>query len=114
MAAATIEAALAALESAENDADRDGEPLSPEVVRTLRNQVQRRLDVSHDQTEAVERLAQATRVGLAMAVAEQQELVRLRTEEGLPDSMVRPLMTEIDGRISTIRASQSSGKPGQA
>ena len=112
--ASLARAALAALESAENDADRDGEPLSPEVVRTLRNQVQRRLDVSHDQTEAVERLAQATRVGLAMAVAEQQELLRLRTEEGLPDSMVRPLMTEIDGRISTIRASQSSGKPGQA
>jgi monovalent cation/hydrogen antiporter len=106
---AMARASLAALETAENDAERDGEPLSPEVVRVLRSSVERRLDTATDTTAAFERVRQAAEVGLAMALAEQQELIRLRTEEGVPDSIVRPLLTALDRRIATIRAGRAGG-----
>lgn len=101
---AMARAALTALETAETDAERDGEPISPEVVRALRSSVDRRLESSVDHTAAFERLRQAADVGLAMALAEQQELLRMRTEEGLPDVIVRPLLVDLDRRIATIRA----------
>lgn len=109
---ALARAALAALESAETDADRDGEPLSPETVRTLRHQMEQRLHPDADNTAAVTRVRQLAEVGLAMAQAEQRELIRLRTEAGLPDAVVRPLMTDIDQRIASLRAARKS--PGSA
>ncbi|MDQ1249342.1 MAG: Na+/H+ antiporter [Actinomycetota bacterium] len=106
--AAMARASLAALETAETDADRDGEPMSPDVVRALRSSVERRLETAADHTAAVERLQQAADVGLAMALAEQQELLRLRTEEGIPDAIVRPLLVDLDRRIATIRAGRGA------
>lgn len=109
---ALARAALAALESAETDADRDGEPLSAETVRTLRHQMEQRLHPDADNTAAVTRVRQLAEVGLAMAEAEQRELIRLRTEAGLPDAVVRPLMTDIDQRIAGLRAARKA--PGTA
>lgn len=101
-------AALSALESAEQDAYQDDDPLSPEVIRTLRHQVERRADPAVDTTGAVARVQQITSVGIAMAEAEQRELLRLRAQEGMPDSIIRPLLAEVDRRISALRANRTT------
>lgn len=105
---ALARAALAALEAAETDADRDGAPLSPETVRTLRHQMEQRLHPDADNTAAFTRVRQLAEVGLAMAESEQRELIRLRTEAGLPDAVVRPLMSDIDQRIASLRAARKA------
>jgi len=38
-----------------------------------------------------------------MLEAEQDELVRLRGEEELPDTAIRPLLAELDRRMAMIR-----------
>ena len=53
--------------------------------------------------------AESVRIALAMAQAEQSALIRLRNDEGVPDSTIRPLMTEIDARIGTLRRAIDSG-----
>ena len=39
----------------------------------------------------------------AMVRAEQEELLRLRDEEGLPDSIVRPLLRALDLRMQALK-----------
>jgi hypothetical protein len=36
--------------------------------------------------------------------AEQEELLRLRDEEGLPDAIVRPLLRQLDLRDQALRS----------
>lgn len=103
---AMSKAALDALENAQTDAERDGEPLSGDVVRTLRHQVERQADPAADSTAAVAKLNQMTELGLAMAQAEQRELIRLRSEAGVPDAVIRPLIEEVDQRVANLRASE--------
>ncbi len=101
---ALARAALSTLEDAQDDAERAGKPLPNEVVKGLRKAVEGRLDKASDIGQISDRIATARALGVAMAQAEQQELLRLRTEEGLPDTVVRNRMVELDRRIATLRA----------
>lgn len=101
--AALARAALNALEDAQTDAERVGQPLAPEVVRGLRRSIEHRLDPDASDPGPDERITQARALGIAMAISEQQELLRLRTDEGLPDNLVRVRMAALDRRISTLR-----------
>jgi hypothetical protein len=38
-----------------------------------------------------------------MVRAEQEELIRLRDEEGLPDAIARPMLRELDMRAQALR-----------
>jgi hypothetical protein len=38
-----------------------------------------------------------------MVRAEQEELIRLRDEEGLPDAVVRPILRDLDVRAQALR-----------
>ena len=53
--------------------------------------------------EAVGRAARLREAAGAMVRAEQEELIRLRDEEGLPDAVVRPLLRDLDVRAQALR-----------
>lgn len=103
--AALARAALASLEDAQTDAERAGAPLAPEVVRGLRRSIEHRLDPDPVSPGPDNVIAQARTLRIAMAMSEQQELLRLRTEDGLPDTIVRTKMAELDRQIATLRSS---------
>ncbi|MEZ5116754.1 MAG: Na+/H+ antiporter [Candidatus Nanopelagicales bacterium] len=98
-------ASLDRLEELVADADRGGDPLPEPVVRQLRDNATFRLNRA---TRAVAdgtgtRSASTTqRLSRQMIRAEQEELVRMRDEEGLPDTLMRELMTEIDVRARAL------------
>lgn len=50
------------------------------------------------------RLVVRNALQLEMFETEQRELQRLRSEEELPDSAVRPLLAELDKRIAAVRS----------
>ena len=108
---AMARAALKALDEAEAEADADEAPLSPRIVELLRAKEEQRLArsttsaVVDDQGEAIE----SVKIAIAMAQAEQAAVIRMRNDEGVPDSVVRPLLTELDARIGTLRRAIDSG-----
>ena len=59
--------------------------------------------VEVSQTEQLQ-VQQVLMVAKAMVRAEQEELLRLRDEEGLPDAVVRSIMTKLDLRAQTLAA----------
>jgi len=100
-------AAIERLSDVEAEADAAGTPLPAEVSERLRADAERRIrivtepqSVTRTQEIAVGRLTAAAR---AMVRAEQEELLRLRDEEGLPDAIVRPLLRELDLRKQALR-----------
>lgn len=113
--AALAHAALRQLEEAEQQASMEGEPIPEEVVRPLQAQVESRLDAlrasasglgegspSNSDASAVH---QATvELGMLMVRAEQEELVRMRDEEGIPDAIVRPILGALDARLQALSA----------
>ena len=101
-------AALERLGDVEAEADAAGQPLSAEVAERLRGDAERRLVAPRDprsasQTQEIE-LQQLFSAAQAMVRAEQEELLRLRDEEGLPDAIVRPMLRELDMRLQALRA----------
>lgn len=108
---AMARAALKALDDAEAEADDNGTPLSPRTVALLRAKEEDRLarTTTDDVVDDMGAAAESVRIALAMAQAEQSALIRLRNDEGVPDSTIRPLMTEIDARIGTLRRAIDSG-----
>lgn len=90
----------------EVEAEQAGEPLSPAVVMRLRADAERRLDaVGTSANPVVEAEAdQAARAARAMLRAEQEELLRLRDEEGLPEAIVRPMLRQIDLREQALNS----------
>jgi CPA1 family monovalent cation:H+ antiporter len=101
-------AALERLGDVEAEADAAGQPLSAEVAERLRGDAERRLVAPMDprsasQTQEIE-LQQLFSAAQAMVRAEQEELLRLRDEEGLPDAIVRPMLRELDMRLQALRA----------
>ena len=101
-------AALERLNDIEAESDEAGRPLSPEVAERLREDVERRLltAASPASVTATQEIAmeQMLSTALAMVQAEQEELIRLRDEEGVPDAIVRPLLRDLDVRRSALRA----------
>jgi len=105
-------ASLDRLEEIAGVADRAGRPIPADVVDKLRRVGERRLDLlskrlesdERHQTEGEVREQFVQSVATEMMHAEQQELLRLRSEEGLPDDLMKELQTELDVRI---RAAQT-------
>ena len=106
MEAALARAALDRLEAAVDEATVAGHPIPSAVVEALRMEAQSRVDRGNDGDQAPEseessriRMNELTRV---MLRAEQEELVRLRDEEGYPDALVRPRLRELDMRVQGL------------
>lgn len=101
-------AALERLADVEGEAEAAGRPLPTAIVDRLRADAERRLA---RQTDAVASVADDARAAVeaarAMLRAEQEELLRMRDEEGLPESIVRPLLRELDVRDQALRGRPS-------
>lgn len=101
--AAVSRAGLTALSSAADRADRDGEPIPPQILQALRITAEERVAAAESQIPATDNTTIARQLMLAMLTAEQEELQRLRLEEGVPDAVARPLMTDLDRRMALLR-----------
>jgi CPA1 family monovalent cation:H+ antiporter len=103
-------AAVDRLNDIEAEAIAAGEPIPGDVSDRLRTDAEQRIreSVAPDsvtQTQQL-RLDQLITTARAMVRAEQEELIRLRDEEGLPDSIVRPLLRALDTRDQALRTEQ--------
>ncbi len=104
---ALARAALDRLEQIEETSDRTGDPVPEQVVTRLRTVAEQRLDhaaKAEERGESGSRRAHAglREIGVEMMRAEQEELLRLRDREGLPDEIVREMQQEIDVRIRAV------------
>lgn len=101
-------AALDRLADIESEAIDAGAPLSAALVERVQADVERRVrsgEAPSDTTESEQlQVQQGLGVARAMVRAEQEELLRLRDEEGLPDSIVRPLLRTLDLRAQALQA----------
>jgi hypothetical protein len=100
-------AALDRLEQIEETGDRAGEPIPGDLVSRLRRMAQEQLNraaaAEQRAGEPGTGNAELSRaVGVEMMRAEQEELLRLRDREGLPDEIVREMQREIDVRIRAL------------
>jgi monovalent cation/hydrogen antiporter len=103
-------AALDRLSTIEVEAMDSGTPLPAEVSERLREDAERRLDAPVDVDSAsmtreirVQQMIEAAR---AMIRAEQEELLTMRDDEGLPDALVRPILRRLDMRDQALRSDQ--------
>jgi Na+/H+ antiporter len=100
-------AALDRLTAIEVEAADDGTPVAPEVSERLRADAERRIDASAHPASVTETqelaMQQLITAALAMVRAEQEELIRMRDEEGIPDAVVRPVLHELDLRDQALR-----------
>jgi len=94
-------AALRRLDAIEEEAAMRGRPIPSDVVGLLRGVVDQRLLSLQVETgvDAPDVLALQRELRSLMIRAEQEELLRIRDEEGLPDSMVRPIQQALDVRL---------------
>lgn len=104
---ALARAALDRLEQIEETGERTGEMVSPDVLDRLRGSAERRLNQATAMAEKsgsarVAEDATYREIGVDMMHAEQEELLRLRDLEGLPDEIVREMQADIDARIRTV------------
>ena len=103
--AALAYAALKELDEAEEAADLAGQPIPREVLEGLRVETQRRVDALAPLDEEVLDQPDVVTAGdlqRLMVRAEQEELLRIRDEEGLPDSIVRPAQLALDMRHQAL------------
>lgn len=97
------EAALDTLDSATREAAARGEPFPQHIVEALRAATDHRIGTARRHASAQRDQKRARALQLVMLEAEQDELVRLRGEEELPDTAIRPLLAELDRRMAMIR-----------
>ena len=101
-------AALIRLDTALEEFTQAGTPLSPEDVELLRRDREMRLLRSSSAQESVQpvtaelEISQMLNLAVSMVHAEQEELIRLRDSDGLPDSIARPLLRELDSREQAL------------
>jgi CPA1 family monovalent cation:H+ antiporter len=98
-------AALIRLDTALEELAQSGTPLNAEAAETLRRDMEMRLLRSSSAAQDSEQpvtaeleISQMLTVAISMVHAEQEELIRLRDSDGLPDSIARPLLRELDSR----------------
>ncbi|HEV8023285.1 MAG TPA: cation:proton antiporter [Candidatus Nanopelagicales bacterium] len=108
MDTALARAALDRLNAAIEEAENDDNPIPQEVVDRLQQDAQTRLenvrgieDPSITREMATRRMFELAR---AMVRAEQEELLRLRDEEGFPDAIVRRRLQDLDLRQQALGA----------
>lgn len=102
--AALAHAALKRLESLAQEASLDGRPIPDTVADPLRARALARIDAAEG-SASVESSgvgAIGSQVRREMLMAEQEELLRIREEEGLPDAIVRPIQLELDRRALAL------------
>ncbi len=100
-------AALDRLTDYEAQALESGAPLPNDVSVQLRADAERRLEAAAE-PESVSltkelRVSQIIEAARAMVRAEQEELIAMRDAEGLPDTLVRPLLRKLDTRDQALR-----------
>lgn len=103
-------AALDRLTDFEVEAVDAGNPLPADVSEQLRAEAERRLE-SASEPESVTltqelRVTQIIEAARAMVRAEQEELIAMRDDEGLPDTLVRPLLRKLDTRDQALKTEQ--------
>lgn len=100
--------ATVALEDIEARAIDEGHPFSPQALDQLRFEVARRahrhsietgIETTIDPQESVSMIKAAEE----MVRAQQRELLRLRTEEDVPESVIRPLLRALDARSQALK-----------
>lgn len=108
--AALVHAALERLDETAEQADLQGRPLPKEAVMKVRDDFELELDrivSSAPETADLEEQARAMKsLYLMMLRAEEEELVRIRDEEGLPDPVFREMLNRIDIRRVALRSSR--------
>ena len=100
-------AALDRLTAFEVEAMDAGDPLPADISEQLRADAERRLEAAAE-PESVTltqelRVTQIFEAARAMVRAEQEELIAMRDDEGLPDTLVRPLLRQLDTRDQALR-----------
>jgi hypothetical protein len=105
-------AALIRLDTALEEFTQAGTPLSPEDAETLRRDREKQLLRSSSAQESAQEsvppvtaeleMSQMLNLAVSMVHAEQEELIRLRDSDGLPDSIARPLLRELDSREQAL------------
>lgn len=106
MDVALARAALDRLNSAIEEAENDDDPIPQDIVERLQHDAQSRLERVRDSEQpsvtreiATQRLFDLAR---AMVRAEQEELLRLRDEQGFPDALVRQRLRDLDLRQQAL------------
>lgn len=108
--ASLVRAALNRLDAAVREGEGgEGEPIPLSVVESLRSEYEARMDrliTTQEQyeTESADTRQIAVAVECSMIRAEQEELLRMRDEEGVPDAIVRPVLRTLDLREQSARA----------
>lgn len=95
--------ALIRLDTALEELAQAGTPLNFEAAETLRRDMETRLlrsrsagQESAQPLTAELEITQMLNLAISMVHAEQEELIRMRDSDGLPDSIARPLLRELD------------------
>lgn len=96
-------AAMGILDTSTREAAQRGEPFPGHVVEALRAETDHRIGLVRQHTAAERDQRRVRALQLKMLAAEQDELLRLRSEEELPEAAVRPLLAELDRRIALLR-----------
>jgi hypothetical protein len=88
------------LDEAVEQSALQGDPLPRNVVEPLKRGVNLRLESleESDADESELRSHQGMDLARLMLRAEQEELLRIRTEQGLPDGIVRPMLEQLEIR----------------
>lgn len=106
MDAALAKAALDRLNAAIVEAQDGGDPIPQDVVDLLQRDAQNRLDRLRSTEDSSVTREMATRrtfeLARAMVQAEQEELLRLRDEQGFPDALVRLKLRDLDMRTQAL------------
>ncbi|MFA7324684.1 MAG: cation:proton antiporter [Candidatus Nanopelagicales bacterium] len=97
---ALVLAAAAQLNDAVEQSTLQGQSIASEVVEPLQQAIDLRLAALDDEQGLAVQGSITERSDLArlMLHAEQEELLRIRTDEGLPDSIVRPMLEQLEIR----------------
>jgi len=99
-------AAIERLDSIIAEADVKESPLDPTIIQGLRDQALARIEASEHMAQLElsegESEYQWKAVSLSLLHAEQTELIRIRDEDGVPDSVIRPKMQELDMREQAL------------
>jgi hypothetical protein len=109
---ALARAALDRLEAAVRESEAMNDPIPLSVVEFLRTQHEARIELISpvkSEVSAHVRTDQqiAVAVESAMIRAEQEELLRMRDEEGIPDAIMRPVLRKLDLREQSIQNRRS-------
>lgn len=107
---ALVHAALERLDETAEQADLQGNPLPKEAVMKVRDDFELELDrmmsTAPETTDLVLQAQAIKMLYLTMLRAEEEELVRIRDEEGLPDPVFRALQAQIDIRREALRTAR--------